>query len=54
MTDIDWQVFCKYIINKIGGKKYEYLDNFYRLYDPQLDRKHGVEIKVQEVFKDTG
>ena len=27
-------------------KRYEYLDNFHRIYDPELDHKHGIKIEV--------
>ena len=25
---------------------YEYLDNFHWIYDPELDRKHGIKVEV--------
>jgi hypothetical protein len=41
------------INNQKRKEHYEYLDNFYWFYDPELDRKYGFEIKIQEVFENT-
>jgi hypothetical protein len=39
--------------NQNRKEYYEYLDNFYWFYDPELDRKYGFKIKIQEVFENT-
>ena len=52
MTNFNCQIafgrsFAVIIKIKLRRKnRYEYLDNFYRIYGPELDRKHGIKIEV--------
>jgi hypothetical protein len=41
------RTFAAYFLNNLNGKEYyEYLDNFHWFYDPELDHKRGIKIKI--------